>query len=219
MPIKNVLPIPLVLALAACTGLTGSSPSAEPSQPEAPTGTASPSPTPDETATSTASPTTGDTAPPDQELATCENPDGGYTVSYPAEWWANERVEAEDPVTDIPACAYFAPQPVELEPGTDDLSGVAVRIEVREGNTAPSGEVISSADVTVDGRDAVAREVEVPPQPGFVPEDSVAYEYVVELEGDRSLVAAADNIQVDDATYQDARPVLDRMMGTMEIED
>ena len=68
---------------------------------------------------------------------TCTNEEFGFTVSYPAGWWANEALTPEDPaLTPIPACTYFAEAPVELQPNAGLPAGIAVIVDVAD---APAG--------------------------------------------------------------------------------
>jgi hypothetical protein len=208
--------------LVACTsspGREGDEPAPSPS----PTATAT------RTATATAVPTTDETASPTVSPAPsgalgdateCENEELGYEVDYPGDWWANERIEPEGDLTPIPACQYFAPTGVELQPNAGLPSGIAIRFEIPDQEIDPAeGEVLSQDDTTVDGRDALIVETEPAPQPGFVPEGSHVYRYIVELSDGRQLVATTDDILQDGARYEDAKAILDAMMETLDIDD
>lgn len=206
--------------LLACTGSprldTGETPSASPTALATAT----------QTATATASPTADDTASPTQggplgDAAECENEELGYEVDYPGDWWANERIEPEDDnLTPIPACQYFAPTEVELQPNAGLPNGIAIRFEIVEQDVDPAKEEILSDDTTtVDGHDARVVETEPAPQPGFVPEGSQVYRYIVELDDDRQLVATTDDILQDSARYEESKAILDAMMETLEIDD
>lgn len=219
--IRTTIATLIVAALAACG--TSSSPTARPATASpTPTEAASPSPTATATPTPTESPTP--TPSPTDESAfedaqECENPELGYEVEYPAGWWANERVEAEDPVANITECTFFAPSEIELEPGTDDLAGVAIRFDVVESDVDRGGEILLDEETTVDGHEARIIEREPDPQPGFIQEGELIYQYVITLEGGDELVATTDTINQEEAAYEESKPILDAMMGTIEIDD
>src|SRR5690606_18356056 len=90
----TLLTTTVVATLAACTA-TGDptssalmlTPSPDASESAGAPSTASPTLTP----SSTASSSTGGTGFDDE--AECENPELGYEVEYPADWWANERID------------------------------------------------------------------------------------------------------------------------------
>lgn len=92
------------VALAGCADSSreATSPTAPPPAPA----TAAPAPSP--------SPTT----------TRCVSSEGGYAVSYPRDW----SVAGGD---GIEPCAFFDPQPLALEPGTE-ATEVAVRVDVRD---------------------------------------------------------------------------------------
>ncbi len=206
--------------LAACTGTPGETGTLTPTPTGAtatPTATASPSPTATETASP--SPTQGG---PLGDAENCENEELGYEVDYPGDWWANERIEPEDENLDpIAACQFFAAEQVELQPNAGLPNGIAIRFEIPEQEIDPleGGDVISDDETTVDGRDTRVVEMEPEPQAGFVPEGSRMYRYVVEIDDGRQLVATTDDILQDDARYEEAKPILDAMMDTLEIDD
>lgn len=208
-------------SLAACTG----SPGVDPTAVETPTATPTVTPSPTSTATleatpsATVSPTQGG---PLGDAEECENEELGYEVDYPGDWWANARIEPEDDnLTPIPACQYFAPNEVELQPNAGLPNGIAVRIEMPEQPIDPSegGEIIAEDDATVDDREARVVETEPDPQPGFVPEGSFIYRYIVELDDGRQLIATTDNILQDDARYEESKAIMDAMMATLELDD
>ena len=212
--------------LAACTGSpgldTGETPSASPTATatatETATATASPSPTGEETASPTASPTQGG---PLGDAAECDNEELGYEFDYPGDWWANDRIEPEDDnLTPIPACQYFAPNEVELQPNAGLPNGIAIWFEIPGQEIDPSGEEVLSDDTTtIDGLDARVVETQPAPQPGFVPEGSHVYRYIIELDDGRQLVATTDDILQDESRYEESKAILDAMMETLEIDD
>jgi hypothetical protein len=207
------------LLAAACTtapepdGTATATPSISPTTtatPGAETPSASPSVTP--------SPTQGG---PLGDAAECENEELGYEVEYPGDWWANERIEPEsEDLTPIPACQFFGPSEVELQPNAGLPNGTAIRFEIPEDMVEPpDDEIVSDEERTVADRDARVIETEPAPQEGFVPEGSLVYQYIIELADGRQLVAVTDNILQDDQRYAESKAILDAMMETLEIED
>lgn len=205
--------------LLALTGCGGGSPGA------APSGTASveqpgPSPT---VAPSTAPPTAQPSPVPDQPVEApaapaaeeveqrCDHPTQGYSASFPADW----HVATGD---GIEPCAFFHPEPLVLEPGTE-ATGVAVRAEVRDvpfeqarqdvlaegGTRVEDGTVAERAAVRVEG--ALTQEVLLPAGTRFAT-------WLVELDAG-TLLLTTDDAGEDD--YATAVAVLDRMATTLEI--
>ena len=146
----------------------------------------------------------------------CDNPELGYSVEYPAEWYANEAVEAGEPPSDpIAACQYFSEVPVELTPNAGVPLSVAIQFDREPEATPPGGDVISSRDVTVAGRPAMVREVAAVGDGPFLAEGDRIYEYLVELEEGDVLFASTDSTRFGD--YESHRDVLDAMMETLEL--
>jgi hypothetical protein len=216
-------------ALSACTGAPGDDggttpqPSVEPAtfSPSATTTheTKAPSPAASEVAmsTPTATPTEGGRL---RDASECENEDLGYEVDYPEDWWANERVEPDDDnLTPIAACQFFAPDEVDLQPNAGLPNGVAIRFDLLAEAVVLDGEILSDDETTVDERNARVVEREPTPSPGFVPEGSVVYQYIIEFDGGRQLAATTDNIHQHDARYEEAKAILDAMMATLELDD
>jgi predicted small secreted protein len=80
----------------------------------------------DDTADTTTRPPvdeTTTTTEPDGEWATCENPDEGYEVGYPADWESN----AGDVMS---PCSVFHPEPFEVPEATELPTDLAVAISV-----------------------------------------------------------------------------------------
>jgi len=208
---------------AACTAAPGQDGTDAATASASPSTTATPA-APDGSETATAGPS--DTPSPTQggplgDAAECENDELGYEVEYPGDWWANDRIEPEDDgLTPIAACQYFGPSEVELQPNAGLPNGIAIRFEIPEQEIdAPEDEILAEDETTVDDRDARVVETEPAPQAGFVPEGSLVYRYIVELDDGRRLVATTDNILQDEERYAESKAILDAMMETLEIED
>lgn len=158
-------------------------------------------------------------AEPLPEGSECTNQEFGFTVRYPAEWWANDEIAAPDPVVaPIPACTYFAEEPVDLQPATDVPPAVSIIVDVEEG--PPPGapvdyEVISSEQTRVDGLDATIQEIEWPTDTIFIPAGTRSYGYHVEMpNGETIVIATSSTATLGD--YADHKRVLDEMMETFE---
>lgn len=156
---------------------------------------------------------------PRVDTVSCINDDISFTVDYPALWWANEEIVPADPTfTPIPACTYFAPQPVEIAPNAGLPPGIAIWFD-SETQFEITGEVRSQEETTVDGRRALVVETEASGQSGFEPEGTRTYRYVIDM-GDGSEVLVATSTQyVDDAAYEEAKPILDAMMETLDFDE
>ena len=225
---QQIVAILATAALAACTGTPGTDGGATPT-PSPTLATTSPSPTatPSATETETASPTAteSETPTPTQggplgDASECENEELDYEVEYPGDWWANERIEPDDDnLTPIPACQYFAPNEVDLQPNAGLPNGLAIWFDLPTEGVVLDGEIISEDEVTLDGHDARVVEREPTPSAGFVPEGSRVYQYIIELDDGRQLTAITDNILQDDARYEEAKPILDAMMETLDLDD
>ena len=206
------------LALAGCA--SGEDPADDPDGSPSATAEPDPSPTATEDPTPsedpTASPTDGPTDGPDAiELVDCAA--DRFTIPYPAGWSTN------DPSGLLEACRVFHPTAIDLpeEPRDIGLQWAvvvyidAVPFDVAAGEDAVSGEVLDQRATTVDGRDAVVREVRSDGV-GLVPEGERQYGWVVDL-GDETLFA--NTTTVGDTDYDRDRRVLDRMMEGLTLAD
>lgn len=226
----TLLTVLMVAAVAACTGgsadQTASAPIATPTPTAAESeGQAShpPTATPARSSSTATSPSpSAHDEPGFGDAAECENPELGYRVEYPAGWWANDLIDPgeDDPgFTPIIACTYFAPDPVELQPNAGLPSGIAVQFGAADAEPVINGEILEEEAVPVDGREAVRRVEQPEPSPGFIPEGSLIYRYLIELDDGTYLMASTDNILQDDAAYEESRRVLDTMMDELDVED
>lgn len=149
---------------------------------------------------------------------TCANDEFGFTLEYPADWWANEAVVPDDPsLTPIPACTYFAEEPVELQPNAGLPGGIAVIVDLAEepaGGEPARVEVIERRDTEVGGRPAVVEELEWTEDTVFQRAGDRIYAYRIDLADGRTLAISTSTYisRADAATYAEHRDVLDRMM-------
>ena len=155
----------------------------------------------------------------------CTNDEFGFTVDYPAQWWANEAVTPEDPaLTPIPACTYFAEEPVELQPNAGLPRGIVVIVELAEDPAGgePTGvEVIEQRETEVGGRHAVVEELEWTEDTAFQRAGDRTYSYRIELADGQTLTISTDTAVsgADAAAYAQHREVLDRMMRSLAFTD
>jgi hypothetical protein len=167
-------------------------------------GDAAPSPPVDETTTTTE---------PDGEWATCENPDEGYEVGYPADWETN-------PGDVMSPCSVFHPEPFEVPEATELPTDLAVAISVDPVSyddvisPDPTETLESEEAGSVDGRDAVRFEA-VATGTGLFPEGMQNTRWVVRVDGERTLIARTTD--VGDPPYATKQQVLDDMMERLSF--
>ena len=177
--------------------------------PTAPARTGTPEPTPS-------------TPAPSPEVfpggGTCTNPELGYTVAYPADWFANEAVAPDDEVLDpVPACGYFGREPIEVLPNAGLPPTVVVSFSRLTDVPPPStgATVISTEQVTVAGRPATVREDEEGVDSAFSTAGDRHYSYFVELADGDVLVVSTGSRGADD--YEANKGIVDDMLRTLEL--
>jgi hypothetical protein len=193
--------------------------SPSPSPTVTPTPLSEPASTPTPSQTPSPSPSQSPSAAVFPGGSDCENESLGYIVSYPADWYANEAVDPDDPAFDpIAACQYFGEEPMELTPNAGLPPTVAVSFS-REAEVPPpstGATVLSDRAVTVAGQPATVRELEMSDAaaPFFRAGDRV-YSYLIELPtGDYLLVSTSSTSNGD---YESHTEVLDQMMETLDF--
>jgi hypothetical protein len=184
------------------------------SAPPSPTLEAPPSPSPTEAVPSPSA----SVGPFPGGAASCENESIGFVVSYPADWWANERVDSGDPpLTPIEACQYFAEEPVELVQNAGLPPGIVINAGLEEqplGNPEQPIEVLSSRVVEVAGRPATVEEIERTGDTVFQRAGDRSYAYRISLASGETLLFGTLN-QRPSEHYDSRKLVLDRMMETL----
>jgi hypothetical protein len=152
-------------------------------------------------------------SPPDS----CENPDAGYRIWMPDEWYYNTAFEP------FPECSLFAPVTFTA---TDDGSlpeGVAIDAELipEGGGVGFLDEIVSRDTYTVAGLEALRYVLE--PAPGGQIQDSTVM-WVIRVSGDpdantaRFVIFRTDAGRgADEASFQANVDVLDRMIATFEL--
>jgi hypothetical protein len=152
-------------------------------------------------------------APPDA----CENPEGGYGVSMPDEWFYNTAFDG------LAACQWFAPTMYQVTDASTVPPEVAIVFSVSSGGDfGPGGDVTREEAFTVAGRPAVRYEIIGVPG-GFAPERSVVW--IVGIGGELpSETATAPWLMASTGTdrggtHEENVDVLDRMVATLVILD
>ena len=218
---RRTLPA-LVLVLAACTpqavAPSSTAPSEKPSFQATPSATASTEPS--ESAASL-EPSASEGHPgqvgftvmanPDADTLfldrdDCENPEDGYRLQFPEEWYTNTEIG------DVPACSWFSPTFYEADDSVAVPDEIAITIEILDGDRGYHDDFISNEEVIV-GATQTAHRVEVES------DGKMMYEYVVQLgptsqEGP-NLLARTDTAMGGD--YELNKAVLDRIMATIEF--
>lgn len=183
------------------------------------------SPSPSAKAEATPLPTRAPTATASGALypggaVTCENVSIGFVVSYPADWWANEEIEPVDPgPSPIPACVYFAEEPVDLMPNAGLPPGIAITVGLEEqpvGDPQQPTEVLSSRDVTVAGVPATVEEIIWTEHTVFQRAGDRSYAYRISLPSGATLLVGTLNQQPSEQ-YELRKAVLDAMMTTLQL--
>lgn len=200
------------LALAGCTTDEAPDEAGSPAgtaSPDTPSETAAPTTSPSPTSTPTPSPTDGVAA---MEFTPCEAQE--FTIAHPVDWQTN------DPGGLVAACRVFHPGPVDLPDEPQDISlhwAASLHIDnvpfEEVTGAEPTGEVLSSRDTTVAGRDARVSEVRSSGE-ALAPEEALRYGYAVDL-GGRTLFA--HTYSVGETDYERDKRVLDRMVEGLEL--
>lgn len=141
----------------------------------------------------------------------CENADEGYVLSRPADWH----------VSDVPVpCSAFDPEVDALDGGSGGGPLPAVLIEHRDvpfdrvAAGPPEGEdVVSSAEETIDGRDAVRSETGAG-EASSLPAGTRVTRWIVDLRADRTMVATTTDSGGGD--YDVRQEVLDRIVTSID---
>lgn len=186
-----------VLLLGACTDT--SDPVAQETAPGSPAPTGQPTPTP----TPASSP-----APAVQR---CVNPDEGYSLNYPADWYV-----ATDP--GIEPCTFFDDRPVSVPPRSEAL-GVAIRVDVRDVPLMQARQdSLSEGDKTAEDRSVgdrrAVRLTGVLTEEVLLPAGTRITTWLVEDQG-RTIILTADDAGTD--AYDEAVEVLDAMVRSLEV--
>lgn len=154
---------------------------------------------------------------------TCTNPEAGYTVTFPDDWWTNTAIG------DVPACSWFSPTFFEVDDPLVVPEEVAIVMNVAAASAiGMPGQALPTPEIeSIAGRPA-SRSEQVGVGGGFIPHGSHAYSYTVWIEGnccdeaELSVIAVAGTdwqIEDDPAEYILDKAVLDRIMASLALED
>ena len=149
-------------------------------------------------------------------MVRCENPTDGYTVQYPTDWHANPPVPAPSGLDPVAPCRFFGEEPFEVRPNAGLPSSVAISFQLVP-DVRPEGGTLrgESITTTVDGREAIAREVDIG-EGVFMPPGTLVYEWFIELADGQFLLVSTDSSR--DGDYAAHQAVLDRMMETLQLD-
>ncbi len=196
------------------------SPSPEPTS--TPTEMPTPTPEPSSSASASAEPSAsgdpqGFTVPPNPpadalflERDECENPELGYRLEFPEDWWTNTAIG------DVPACSWFSPTFYRVPDPSVVPDEIAIEIFIVPGDRGYQRRILSRQEVIVGGtQDAFRVEVDGDGDGN----DGGTYEYVVQLgptlESGPNLVARTDTAM--GGNFDVSKGVLDRMMATIRF--
>ncbi len=144
----------------------------------------------------------------------CTSPDYGFSLKYPAGWYAELSFPGWQ-------CSLFDPSPFTVAPDTE-VPPVAVLVSVAEfpfnssvaQYTDPSySELVSTNDLTVDGHHAVAVEI-MTTQEVLMPVGTMRYAVLVEW-GERTLVIETNSALASDYTIN--KQIVRGMANTLQL--
>lgn len=144
---------------------------------------------------------------------TCANPEIGYTVTFPDDWYTNTAIGAQA------ACAWFTPDFFEVDLPGEVPEEIWINIGRIEGiwgyNMLTPTE--SSDELEIDGYAGHRAEYRTLDSIDDTNTDDLTYHYVVPLDNDGpTLIASTDIGRADD--YELAKAVLDRIMASMQLD-
>jgi len=234
-PILSALAIVLVLVACAppaaspsaslpATAPSPSAPlSAGPTPTDAPSAepTESPSAAPSASATSSGEPAAFTIEPNAEADALfldrddCENPEDGYRLQFPDDWWTNTAIG------DVPPCSWFSPTFYEVDDPSVVPDEIAIVIEYSESDFGSFEQDISRHSLVVGGTQQAFR-VEhrgAAGEGGTVPAEwrPLSYQFVrgpTPEEGPNLRVSTSTDAGGD---YELNKAVLDRIMATIEF--
>jgi hypothetical protein len=147
------------------------------------------------------------------EPDSCRNPQGGYTVSYPDDWYTNTEIGG------TPACTWFSPTSFDADASGTVPDEIAIEIHVRESGLGqiPEWPRVLQETVFIGGYEAARMEDAIPrPDGGF----DYVYHYAAWLdENPTGLKVTAWTESEGQSDYLLHKAVLDRIIGTLEFSD
>lgn len=158
---------------------------------------------------------TEDDAEGAQRLSSCQGDNGAYTISYPEDWHTNAGEVAEP-------CRYFDQEPVELAAGIGGAPEHPITVRILPVPLDQAAEPGSAEDqatrraTRVASRDAVVVEGTATGD-GAIPDGTRSYRYLIDLDGERTLLIAAHDLAGDGLA--DYRQVADDMAASLQLDD
>lgn len=143
---------------------------------------------------------------------TCTNPEAGYTVSYPDDWYTNTAIGEQ------PACTWFTPDFFEVDVPGQVPSEIWITIAMFDGRVGYTmlNVMESSAETLVGGfaghrAEFWTLETVDDPESG-----RLAFHYVVPLDSAGPTLVAATSPDIAD-DYELSKAVLDRIMASLQF--
>ena len=147
------------------------------------------------------------------EPDTCSNPQDGYTVRYPDDWYTNTEIG------NTPACSWFSPTFFESDASGSVPDEIAIEIRVAETGLGqiPEWPRVLHETVSIGGYQASRMEDAIPrPDGGF----DFIYHYAGWLaEEPTGLKITAWTRSEGQSDYLLHKAVLDRIIGSLEFRD
>lgn len=147
------------------------------------------------------------------EPDSCSNPQGGYTVSYPDDWYTNTEIGG------TPACSWFAPTFFDTDASGTVPNEIAIEIHVRETGLGqiPEWPRVLQETVFIGGYAGARMEDAIPrPDGGF----DYVYQYAGWLdENPTGLKVTAWTQSEGQSDYLLHKAVFDRIIGSLEFRD
>jgi hypothetical protein len=152
----------------------------------------------------------------------CTNASHGYSIAYPGDWYTTDVFDgASDPAN---ACQWFSLDPFGprgnvVSEGWGYPFEVAIRgpfDQVREQELDPEiADVIVEENLLVKGHRAVRVEYET--LIDLIGETDMHYEYLIELDAERTLIVHTTTTRGVTGVYADNKVVVDRAVDTLQF--
>lgn len=211
------------LAAALLLGACSAEPDPTVNPPASPTPAATPRATPIAESTASERPSPSPTPIPARDseeadalfsrLDTCANPEMGYTVTFPDDWYTNTAIGEQA------ACTWFTPDFFEVDVPGEAPEEIWISIGLVPGRVGYNMLTPTEAgdEVVIDGYAGHWTEFRTLDDINDTDSDHLTYHYVVPFnEEGPTLVAATDVDMAED--YELAKAVLDRIMASMELD-
>jgi len=158
---------------------------------------------------------------------TCTNPEAGYTITYPDDWFTNTEIDDVPAIGDWPACSWFSPTFFDLpEDSTSVPPQVAIIVTVHDTSFGFFCEPNATVNelVTVAGFEASRLEHSGCPDPQGGPEPApmfsrYVYTVIVAPQPAEVPTLRAQTYFAGAADYELNRAVLDRIMALIEFDE